>query len=244
MINRKEAEVCLPASELAELMKIPPEKVSSLRVSTIRKEFEKGFKFLKSYGKAATFFGSARFSSQNVNYQEARTLAYKLAQDDFTIITGGGPGVMEAANRGAMEAGGKSVGINIQLPKGQRVNKYVKESVSFHYFFARKVMLSFASEVYIFFPGGFGTLDEFFEMVTLVQTKKIEPIPIILVGKSYWQPLLGWIEESLYKKNKTVSKESMEIYHLVNSVEEAFPLIKKLVAGVISNRNGKQKTSH
>jgi uncharacterized protein (TIGR00730 family) len=234
-----QGEVCLPASELAKYMDIAPEKVSSLRLSQIRQEFEKGFSFLKTYGKAATFFGSARCSLQDPIYQQARDLAFELSKDGFAVITGGGPGIMEAANKGAFEAGGKSAGINIELPNGQRANKYVQESVSFHYFFARKVMLSFASEVYIFFPGGFGTLDEFFEMVTLVQTKKIEQIPIVLVGKEYWTPLLSWIQESLYKKHKTISKEDMEIYRLVDSVQEAVPLIQDLVQGVISNRNKK-----
>ena len=135
---------------------------------------------------------------------------------------------MEAANRGAHNAGGKSVGINIQLPVEQKTNPYVKESIAVHYFFIRKLMLSFASEVYIFFPGGFGTLDEFFELITLIQTKKSKPIPIILINREYWSPLLGWIENQVYKKNNAIDREDMNIYHLVNTADEAFQLIQNL----------------
>ncbi|MCH8244395.1 TIGR00730 family Rossman fold protein, partial [Patescibacteria group bacterium] len=175
-------------------MNLPPERVGGMRLTRITQEFAKGFHFLKNYGKSATFFGSARCVTGDKHYEEARKLASLLVKDDFAVITGGGPGIMEAANKGASEAGGQSAGINIQLDHTQNVNPYVKKSISFNYFFARKVMLAFASEVYIFFAGGFGTLDEFFEMVTLVQTRKIDPIPIILLGKEYWTPLLKWIE--------------------------------------------------
>ena len=136
---------------------------------------------------------------------------------------------MEAANKGANEAGGQSAGINIQFDHTQNVNPYVKESISFHYFFARKVMLAFASEVYIFFAGGFGTLDEFFELITLIQTRKIDPIPIILVGKDYWAPLLKWIEKDVYEKRSNIDKEDMKIYRLVKDANEAARVIKKLV---------------
>ncbi len=136
---------------------------------------------------------------------------------------------MEAANKGATEAGGQSAGINIELNQGENANQYTKESVSFHYFFTRKVMLAFASEVYIFFEGGFGTLDEFFEMTTLVQTQKIDPVPIILVGKDYWAPLLEWIEKDLYQNRKNIDKKDMEIYRLVKDANEAATIIKRLV---------------
>jgi len=226
---RHSGEVCLPAATLGKLMNLPPERVSSMRLTKITQEFAKGFHFLKDYGKSATFFGSSKTAAGEKEYEEARTLAFKLAEDNFAVITGGGPGIMEAANRGAMEAKGQSVGINIQLDHTQNTNSYVKDSVSFHYFFARKVMLAFASEVYIFFPGGFGTLDEFFEMTTLVQTRKIDPIPIILVGESYWRSLLRWIEQDLYKKRKNIDKEDMKIYRLVKDASEASRVIKRLV---------------
>lgn len=208
---------------------IKPNEISTWRIFKIIAEFVSGFEFLSKYDKTATFFGSARCDIKEDYYDGAVSLASMLSKDGFAVITGGGPGIMEAANKGATEAGGQSAGLNIILESGQRTNKYVKESESFHYFFTRKVMLSFASEVYIFFPGGFGTLDEFFEMITLVQTKKIQPIPIILVGRDYWAPILQWIENDVYGKYKAIDKEDMDIYHLTDSAEEAFDLIKKLV---------------
>lgn len=225
----KSGQICLPASTIGKLMNLPPERVGGMRLTRITQEFAKGFHFLRNYGKSATFFGSARCSAQDKHYEEARKLASLLSKDDFAVITGGGPGIMEAANRGASEAGGQSAGINIQLNNTQNVNPYVKESISFHYFFSRKVMLAFASEVYIFFAGGFGTLDEFFELITLIQTRKIDPIPIILVGKDYWGPLLEWIEKEIYKKRKNIDKEDMKIYRLVKDANEAARVIKRLV---------------
>ena len=229
----KSGQICLPAATLGKLMNLPPERVGDMRLTRITQEFAKGFHFLKNYGKSATFFGSARCVTGDKHYEEAKKLASLLVGDDFAVITGGGPGIMEAANKGASEAGGQSAGINIQLDHTQNVNPYVKRSISFNYFFARKVMLAFASEVYIFFAGGFGTLDEFFEMVTLVQTRKIDPIPIILVGKEYWTPLLKWIEKDLYEKRGNIDKEDMKIYRLVKDAKEARKVIKKLVKGDI-----------
>lgn len=229
----KSGQVCLPAATLGKLMNLPPERVGGMRLTRITEEFAKGFHFLKNYGKSATFFGSARCVAGDMHYEEAKKLASLLSKDDFAVITGGGPGIMEAANKGAAEAGGQSAGINIEFDHTQNVNPYVRKSISFHYFFARKVMLAFASEVYIFFAGGFGTLDEFFEMTTLVQTRKIDLIPIILVGKEYWSPLLKWIEKDVYLKRKNIDKEDMKIYHLVKDATEAHRVIKRLVKGDI-----------
>jgi len=212
-----------------QLLHIPHGVEQSERVKKITEEFVRGFHFLRNYGLAASFFGSARRDSTHPTYQEAYQLAFRLSKAGFVIITGGGPGIMEAANKGAYDAGGTSAGLNIRLPKGQQTNRYVKEAEAFDYFFIRKVMLAFASEVYIFFPGGFGTLDEFFELTTLVQTKKIGRIPIILVDKAYWQPLVGWIKKSLYQRNKTIGKKDTEIYRLADSADEAFRLIRKMV---------------
>ena len=208
------------------------EEIESWKIFKIMAEFVSGFEFIKRYKKAASFFGSARCGFQNSAYKEATKLAYKLSKEKFAIITGGGPGIMEAANKGAKEAKGSSVGINIKLGGNtttEERNKYVTESLPFDFFFVRKVMLSFASRVYIFFPGGFGTLDELFEMITLVQTKKLQPIPIILVGKEFWTPLLDWIEEILYKKNKAMSEKDLDLYYLVEDSDEAFKLIKSIV---------------
>lgn len=206
----------------------PNDAMESWRIFKIMAEFVSGFELLRKYNKAVTFFGSARCEFGDKSYQQTQELAGRLAKEGFTIITGGGGGAMEAANRGAYEAGGKSVGLNIQLPHEQILNKYVTDTQPFHYFFTRKVMLAFASEVYIFMPGGFGTLDEFSELATLIQTKKISPMPLVLVGKSFWTPLLEWIRTEMYTNQKAIDREDMEIYHLVDSVDEAMEVIMRL----------------
>lgn len=203
--------------------------VQSWRIFRIMSEFVDGFEILRKYSTAATFFGSARCGAGDDVYKAAEELAAKLAKSGFAIITGGGPGVMEAANVGAFKVGGKSVGLNIELPTEQKLNPYVTESQSFHFFFSRKVMLSFASEVYVYFPGGFGTMDELFELVTLIQTKKITKIPIVLYGKDFWEPLLDFAEKTMLKKYKTIGREDLEILHLVDSVDEAYKYITKHV---------------
>ena len=160
-------------------------------------------------------------------YKKAKKLGLLLAKNKFGVITGGGPGIMEAANRGASEGGGESIGLNIQLPYEQRINPWVKRRIGFHYFFSRKVMLAYAVQAYVYFPGGFGTLDESFELATLVETKKIsQKIPIILVGKEFWTPLTNWMKESWYEKNHLIHKKDLDILNVVNSAEEAFKIIK------------------
>lgn len=199
----------------------------SWRIFRIMAEFIEGFQFLADLKKEVTFFGSARFKETNPYYKEARKLGRLLGAAGYTIITGGGPGIMEAGNRGAVESGAQSIGLNIQLPKEQRTNKYVKKGIGFYYFFTRKVMLSASAQAYVFFPGGFGTVDEFLELAVLIQTQKMEPIPIVLVGIDFWSGLLKWIDEKMYKEYKTVSKEEMKIYTVVDTAEEAFKLIAK-----------------
>ncbi len=203
--------------------------IQSWRIFRIMSEFVNGFEILRKYGTAATFFGSARCGAGDYVYKDAENLAAKLAKSGFAIITGGGPGVMEAANVGAFKVGGKSVGLNIKLPMEQKLNPYVTESESFHFFFSRKVMLSFASEVYVYFPGGFGTMDELFEIMTLIQTKKITKIPVVLYDKRYWSPLLEFFKKSMLKEYKTINKEDLEIFHVVDSVDEAYEHIMKNV---------------
>ncbi len=202
-------------------------EASPVRLSRINKEFTNGFNFLKKYNQTVTFFGSSRAKPATKYYQEAARLAEILSKKGYTIVTGGGQGVMEAANKGAYLANGPSVGINIILPRGEKRNRYVKDGISFYYFFVRKVMLTFACQAYIFLPGGFGTLDEFFEIVTLIQTRKVKKIPIILIHKDYWQPLLRFIEEVLYKKKKAISKKDMKIYYLVDDIGQAVKLLEK-----------------
>ncbi|OWK26684.1 MAG: Rossman fold protein, TIGR00730 family [Parcubacteria group bacterium GW2011_GWA2_38_13b] len=197
------------------------------RVFRILAEFINGFQFLADFRKTVTIFGSAQINKNNYWYKEAEKLASLLSRADFGVVTGGGPGIMEAANRGAMESGGDSIGLNIELPHEQRVNPYVRKNTGFHYFFVRKVMLAYSAQAYVFFPGGFGTLDEFFELITLVQTKKISvKMPIILIGKEFWDPLLEWLKTDVYGKFNFVDKENLRIYSIVDSAEEAFELIK------------------
>lgn len=214
---------------MTDLLDPSDDAVQSWRVFRIMSEFVAGFEILRRYGLAATFFGSARCNAGDEVYEQAEKLAAKLSKSGFAIITGGGGGVMEASNIGAYQAKGHSVGLNIELPMEQQLNSYTTDSENFNFFFSRKVMLAFASEVYVYFPGGFGTLDEFFEIATLVQTKKIKKIPIVLVGKDYWEPLLGYINDTLYKKYGAIDKADMELYTLVDSVDEAYEHIMKVV---------------
>lgn len=212
-----------------ELLKDANSAIDSWRIFKIMSELVDGFELIRNSGKAVTFFGTARCGLEDELYKEARELAGRLSKSGFTIITGGGSGVMEAANKGAYDVGGRSIGLNIELPAEQQENHYLTESNEFHYFFTRKVMLAFASEAYVFFPGGFGTLDEFFEIITLVQTKKINSIPVVVYGKEYWTPLLDWVKSSLYEKHQAINKEDIEIYRLVDSVEEAHATVVDLV---------------
>ncbi len=214
---------------------------SNWRIFRIMAEFVEGWHFLADHKKTVTFFGSARFEPGTKWYVEASKLAKKLALDGFSIVTGGGPGIMEAANRGAMEArhetgenakktAGESIGLNIELPHEQRVNRYVMQSRGFHYFFVRKVMLSYHAQAYVFFPGGFGTLDETFELLTLIQTHKIDPLPVVLVGKEFWTPLDDWLNAVCYKKFNAINKEDMDIYSIVDEVDDAYKIISKWYA--------------
>lgn len=222
-------EICIHVSELEHIFKKgTTREVSSWTIMKIMGEFTQGFDFLKRFKKSVSIMGSARVGLDHQIYQEATELGYKLAKAGFAVITGGGPGIMEAANKGAFEAGGRSAGLNIRLATEQRTNQYVNESESFTFFFTRKVMLETGASVYIFFPGGFGTLDEFYEMITLIQTNKIRPVPVILVNREFWQPLLDWMRKMMFEKNKAISEEDMKIYHLVDSAEEAYKLIKDL----------------
>ncbi len=198
------------------------------RVLRIMAEFVDGFQFLADIKKTVTFFGSARPTEDNRWYKVARELGKMLAKSGFGVITGGGPGIMEAGNRGAQENGGDSIGINIQLPFEQRINDYVTKGHGFYYFFTRKVMLSFASQAYVYFPGGFGTLDELFEILTLVQTKKIhDKIPIILVGREFWGDIDKWMREKLLNQYKTIDADDLKLYSIVDTAAEAMAIIKK-----------------
>lgn len=199
----------------------------SWRIFRIMSEFIEGFQFLADLKKEVSIFGSARFTEKNPHYQEARKLAQLLGKAGYTVVTGGGPGIMEAANRGAFETGTESVGLNIQLPKEQRVNKYVKRSIGFYYFFTRKVMLAFSAQAYVYFPGGFGTVDEFFDILVIIQTKKSPPVPIILVGKDFWEPLIEWFKKNMLVRHRAIAPADMKLFTVVDTAEEAFAIIEK-----------------
>ncbi|RMD52013.1 TIGR00730 family Rossman fold protein [Candidatus Parcubacteria bacterium] len=206
-----------------------PPKMSEItwRIFRIMAEFVEGFQFLSQFNREVTIFGSARTPADNHWYQEARRLGMMLAKNNYVVVTGGGPGIMEAANRGAYEAGGISVGINIQLPMEQRINPYVTKARGFYYFFTRKVILAASAQAYVYFPGGFGTMDELFEILTLIQTGKSEKIPVVLVGKEYWQGLKNWIVDRLRNEYQTISPGDVDIFTIVDSAEEAFEIVKK-----------------
>ena len=218
-----EGERTMPAER--PLLVCKPQKIESWRVFKIMSEFIEGFDIIRRYGLAVSFFGSARATLGDNSYKDAEELARRLSKKGFAIITGGSTGIMQAANKGAYEAGGASVGLNINLQSVQHYNPYLTEKFGFDHFFVRKVMLTYASEVYVYFPGGFGTLDEFFEIVTLVQTKKIRKVPIILYGKDYWEPLLAFIEKTIYKNHAAIDEGDMTLYKLVDSVDEAYQFI-------------------
>lgn len=207
-----------------------PRKIESWRLFKIMSEFIEGFDIIRRYSLAVTFFGSTRSSLEDEAYAQAKELASRLSKKGFAVVTGGSSGIMQAANQGAFEAGGASVGLNINLQDTQTYNPYLTEKFSFDHFFVRKVMLTYASEVYVYFPGGFGTLDELFEIITLVQTKKIRKVPIVLLGKEFWTPLLVFIERMLYEKHSTIDKDDMALYTLVDTVDEAYDYITANIA--------------
>lgn len=198
-------------------------KVSdSWQLFKIMAEFVDGFEKLSQIGPCVSIFGSARTTEENQYYQLAQDIAFKLTKEGFGIISGGGPGIMEAANKGAKLAGGKSVGLNIKLPMEQMPNPYIDfdKNIYFDYFFVRKVMFIKYSQGFVVLPGGFGTLDELFESLTLIQTHKIARFPIVLVGSSYWKGLMDWIENTtLVEKN--ISVEDLAMFKIVDTTEEA-----------------------
>lgn len=197
-----------------------------LRIVRISLEFLRGMRILHFVGPCITVFGSARFDEHNEYYKQARDLGHALAKWGYTIMTGGGPGIMEAANRGAKDAGGRSVGCNITLPKEQAPNRYLDRWVQFEYFFVRKVMLLKYSHAFIALPGGFGTLDEIFETATLVQTGKMLNFPIVLLGREYWSPLTDFIRHRLLEVG-TISPGEEDIFYLTDSVADTLRYLQE-----------------
>ena len=195
-------------------------------------EFIDGYQFVAQLDKTVTFFGSARTESDDAHYQQAVRLGALLAKAGIGVVTGGGPGIMEAGNKGASEAGGESIGLNIELSHAQRINPYVSKSIAFNHFFVRKVMMDISARAYVFFPGGFGTLDEFFELITLKQTGKAEKsIPVVLVGKDFWLPLMAWLKQYVLAR-KAIDPEDLDLWKVVDTAEEAFEIIRESKARI------------
>lgn len=200
----------------------------SWRMFRIMSEFVDGFETMGDIYPGVSIFGSARVTPESAVYNMAQDIARLLAENGFSVITGGGPGVMEAANKGAAEAGGKSVGLNIQLPYEQKPNPYANVRLSFKYFFVRKVMFVKYAVAFVCLPGGFGTLDEFFEALTLIQTNRIRPFPVILVDSSYWKGLFSWMDKRMCV-DCMISPEDLKMFKIVETPEEAVNIVKKLI---------------
>src|SRR5277367_5242443 len=195
------------------------------RIFRIMAEFVESFQTMSQVGPAVTVFGSARTKPSDKYYRAAVAIGKGLAKQNLAVITGGGPGIMEAANRGAMQAGGKSVGLNIELPHEQSGNRFANVPIHFHYFFARKVCFVKYSLGFVFMPGGFGTLDEFFEVLTLVQTQRIPQFPLILSGRDHWHGLLAWLKLRL-EKEKFISPGDLDLVKITDDVDEVIAIIR------------------
>lgn len=205
---------------------------SSWQIFKVMAEFVEGFEALAKIGPCVSIFGSARTSADNKYYKQGVEIAKELAKEGFGIISGGGPGIMEAANKGAKEAGGKSVGLNIELPFEQQPNEYVDrdKSINFEYFFVRKTMFVKYSQAFIMMPGGWGTLDEFFEVATLIQTGKINESPMILVGKAYWKGLIDWMRTTMFGIEKNITEEDLDLLKVFDDTDEVISYLKEYYA--------------
>ena len=199
------------------------------RLDRVEKELNDGFDVIKKHQNTVTVFGSARFDEDNVHYKDAVAVSARLAKDGYTIVTGGSNGIMKAANQGAYEQKGQSVGFNIMLPHEQAANPYTTDTMSFHYFFTRKLMLAFGASGYVYFPGGFGTMDELFEILTLIQTRKAPVVPIILFGSEFWNKMDKFIKEAMLDNDQTISPGDTSLYTITDDIEE--------VASIINNFN-------
>lgn len=195
-------------------------QAAMMRLGSVETEIENGYQILKKYHKTVTIFGSARLAETSPYYQKARELAGKLAEQKYAVVTGGGGGIMEAANRGAKEAGGHSIGFNVELPREQQLNNYTTESTNFTHFSPRKIALTLFADAYVYFPGGFGTLDEFAEILTLVQTQKMLRSPIILMGSEFWRGLDEFIKTEMLPQGM-IKESDQQIYTILDDVDEA-----------------------
>ena len=197
------------------------------RLFRIISEFVDGFEVMGKVGPAVSVFGSARTTEDSDDYQKAVDCGRQIVDSGLAVITGGGPGIMEAANRGAMDAGGKSVGLNISLPMEQKPNPYQTHLLTFRYFFVRKVMFVKYACGFVIFPGGFGTMDEFFEAMTLIQTLKIDPFPVVCVGSDFWGGMIDWLKRTMIEEYRTIAPEDLDLFKVTDSVEEAVDYINR-----------------
>ena len=195
------------------------------RIFRIMSEFVDSFQTMSQVGPAVTIFGSARSKPSDKYYRAAVDIAKGLAKHNLAVVTGGGPGIMEAANKGAAHAGGKSVGLNIELPNEQKGNRYANVPLHFHYFFARKVCFAKYSMGFVFMPGGFGTLDEFAEILTLVQTERIPQFPLILFGRQFWTGLVSWMKAQMQDRRELIGEDDLKLFSIVDTPEEAVEII-------------------
>jgi hypothetical protein len=221
IINLPEKELPIVPISSAEM-----QGASEARIALISKEFKEGFDFIKDYSKSVTFFGSARMVEDDPYYKKARSIGQRIATElGYSVFTGGGPGAMEGANRGAFEAGGKSFGLTIELPKAQSTNPYLTTHLDFYYFFVRKVCMTFSAEAFVFFPGGFGTFDEFFEILTLVQTGKIGKLPIILVGAEFWNSVEDFMKKEILARG-FIDPEDILLYTITDDEDQIIDIIR------------------
>jgi len=208
---------------------IREEKIEAkTKAKEIEVEFYNGLNSVNKFNPSVTFYGSARIKEGSKYYEMVRNLAYRISSElKYAVLSGGGPGIMEASNKGAYEAGEKSVGLTIELPREQETNKYVTDEISFNFFFSRQSTMSYSTEVCIFCPGGFGTLSELFDILTLKQTKKIGKVPVILYGKNFWKPVEKLIKKVLLKKYNTIDKKDLELFIITDDEDKILEIIKK-----------------
>lgn len=193
----------------------------------IHKEFKDGFEFLRKYPKSVTIYGSARAKHDSKEYKIAMELGRRITKElKYAVITGGGPGIMEAAHRGAHEAGGKAVALGISLPHEANINTYATDRMQFTYFFSRKTMLAFAAEAYVFFPGGFGTFDELMSTLTLIQTRKIPSVPVILVGSYFWNDFTNFVNKKMLEQQEAISDYDRDIYRITDDLDQVIDIIR------------------
>lgn len=211
----------------------------SWQIFKIMSEFVEGFEKMSRIGPCVSIFGSARTKPNNPYYKLAEEIAFKLTKEGYGVISGGGPGIMEAANKGAKEGGGKSVGLNIVLPFEQSANPYIDndKNINFDYFFVRKTIFLKYSQGFIAMPGGFGTMDELFEAITLIQTNKVAHFPIVLVGKKYWEGLLKWVTETMLYSESTISEKDLELFKVVDTADDAVEIINEFYSKYLLKPN-------